>query len=310
MMLREEVLLEYSKIIGQPLDPRKPHPEIVSVLCNLDTAEPNEYAYYYDALLETEVIHTITSTGEVTQVKVTPDTPTALTFADFSTPEYYMLLKDLASAKEKTLARKKRTITRALDTVEAQSIIALLASATDSTGNEHGLTSNYTKFRFENLIDMVEDVTDYGGDLHLVGGATIFKDKSLWNYDINKNQSVLEAYKALNIKEIRIPATMTMTKDSASTDVISTNVAYLVATDTSMEKPLLFVRKKIGNIEGLEGIMMDTMDTDRQRMVMISPNPVQLANGTKRYWAIGIGGWEEYVGACVNMYAISEFSRS
>jgi hypothetical protein len=310
MMIREDKMLEYSKIIGQPLDPRKPHPEIVKVLCNLDTAEPNEYAYYYDALLETEVIHTITSSGEVTQSKVTPDTPVALTFADFSTPEYYMLLKDLASAKEKTLMRKKRTITRALDTVEAQAIVTLLAAATTSSGNEHGLTSNQTKFRFENLIDMVEDVTDYGGDLYLVAGATIFKDKSLWNYDINKNQSVLEAYKALNIKEIRIPSTMTMTLDGASTDVISSSVGYLVATDTSMEKPLLFVRKKIGNIEGLEGIMMDTMDTERQRMVMISPNPVQLANGTKRYWAIGIGGWEEFVGAVVNQYAISEFTRA
>lgn len=309
-MIKEEVLLEWSKIVGQPLDPRKPHPEIVSTLCNLETANPNEYVYAYDALLETEVIHTITSTGEVTQVAVTPDTPTILTFADFSTPEYRILLKDLASAKEKTLARKKKTITRALDTVEAQAIIALLASATTATGNEHGLTSGQTKFRFENLIDMVEDITDYGGDLHLVGGATIFKDKSLWNYDINKNQSVLEAYKALNIKEIRIPATMTMTKDSASTDVINTNVAYLVATDTSMEKPLLFVRKKIGNIEGLEGVMIDTMDTEKERMIMWSPNPVQLANGTKRYWAIGIGGWEEIVGAVVNQYAVSEFTRS
>ena len=310
MFISEDKLMEYSKIIGQPLDPRKPYPEIVSKLCNIDTAEPNDYVYEYDALLEVEKIYTITATGEVTQEAVTPDTPSIMTFADFSTPEYRIALKDLAKSKEKTLARKRKTITRALDTLEAQKLVALAAAAASSSGNEHTLSSGQTKFIFPDLIDMLEDITDYGSDLNLVAGATIFKDIALWNYDSNKYQSTLEAFQRLNINQIRIPSCMTYTLDGASTDVISTNIGYLVATDTEMEKPFLWVRKKIGNIEGLGAVMVETMDTNKQRMVMFSPNPVQKADGSARYFAIGISGWEEYTTAVVNMYAISKFTRS
>ena len=78
--------LELARIFGEPLDPRKPYPNVVDKVCETDTAEPNEYQYFYDTTLESDVIHTITNTGAVTTVNVLPTTPAALTFIAATNP--------------------------------------------------------------------------------------------------------------------------------------------------------------------------------------------------------------------------------
>ena len=70
--------LEIAKIIGQPLDPRKPYPDVIGLVAETDTADPDEFTYYYDVLVETDVVHTITATGAVTQVNVGRDSPVEL----------------------------------------------------------------------------------------------------------------------------------------------------------------------------------------------------------------------------------------
>ena len=153
--------LEMSRIIGEPVDPRKPFTDLEAALAQTDFADPDEYVYYFDVLLETDKVLTITSTGEVTTENVTPDTPAEFTFIDIASPEYWVKITDLAKAKEATLARKLKTIDRALNSYENRYIIQLAAAATTSSGKEHTLQSNRTRFSYDDLILMIQDIVDY-----------------------------------------------------------------------------------------------------------------------------------------------------
>jgi len=311
--------LEVSRIIGEPLDPRKPYPHIVDATCDTDSAEPEDYIYYFDVLVEVEKVYVITSSGEVTQERVDPDTPAALTFADLATPEYYIKLNDYASRKENVLARKKKTIERALNSYENYQIITLLAAATSSTGNENTPISGAGRFRFIDLVAMVEQVQDYGDDLALINGASCDKDIIRWNWDDNKNQSLSEALTMMNIKsKIRLSLagsaqTLRIAADTSgasvsTTDVLGSTLSYLVARDTVMGKPLLFVRKKMDSLKELGGLIYED-GTQPERLVFTSPNPI-VVTGSARYLAIAVIGFEQYAAATKNIYAISKFTRS
>ena len=58
--------LEISRILGEPLDPRKPYSDLVTLIAQTDTADPDEYVYYFDTSLETDRVLTITGSGELT----------------------------------------------------------------------------------------------------------------------------------------------------------------------------------------------------------------------------------------------------
>lgn len=309
--------LEVARIIGQPVDPRKPYPTLVEKLCETDSAEPEEYVYYFDVLVETEKIYVITSNGAVTQENVSPDTPAALTFADLATPEYYVKVTDYASRKEAVLARKKATINRALNSYETYKVITLLATAASSSGNTNTLGSGYTRFSYPHLVTMLEQVQSYGDRYVLVVGATVDRDITLWNWNDNKYQSLKQAFEDLNIEKVRLSlgtsaAQVSIDDDNSggvvATDILSATVAYLVAIDTEAGKPLLWVRKKLDSVKMLGGVLTEDGGAP-ERIVFVSPNPITVT-GTARYLGIGLTGYEQYAAAVVNPYAVSSFSRA
>jgi hypothetical protein len=96
--------------------------------------------------------------------------------------------------------------------------------------------------------------------------------------------------------------------DSVNTNVLASTVAYLVGTQTEQPgKPLLFVRKRMNEIEKLGGIISES-GTQAERLVFISPNPVQVSS--TRYLAVGMTGFEEIVVAVTNPKAIAKFTRT
>jgi len=297
--------LEVARIMGEPKDPRKPYSSLVSAICETDTADPEEYVYYFDALQDTDKVYVITSTGAVTQENVTPDTPTALTFFDIASPEYYVKFTDLASAKERVLARKVQTINRAMNAYENYKVTSLLAAGVQSA-NKFDLTSGTTAFNYKNLVDMIDSVKDYADNFTLVAGTTIDKDIVLWDWTDNKYTSLAAAFKDLNVDVMRINQTVTV--DGSSTSVLASTKAYLVGKDSEMGKPILFVRKKLDSIKLLGGVLSQNGDMP-ERLVLASPNPVTIT-GTARYLATAITGFEEAAIALVNPYSISEFTRS
>jgi len=304
---RQLTQLEIARIIGEPKDPRRPYSALVDSVCDTDTAEPEDYTYYFDVLQDTDKIYVITSTGAVTQENVTPDTPALLTFADIATPEYYFKFTDLAKKKEQVIARKLITINRALNAYENYKVISLIDGAVQS-GNTYTLDSGDTRFDFPKLIDMIDGVVDYGDNYTLIMGSTVNKDITRWDWNDNKYHSLKQAFADLNVDTQRVGAAQTVNIDGSPTSVLSSTVAYLVARDTEVGKPLLFVRKKLDSLKMLGGVIAQDGGMP-ERLVLSSPNPITVT-GTARYLAYGVIGFEEIATAVVNPYALAKFTRS
>lgn len=299
--------LEIARILGEPRDPRKPIPYLMDRVCEVDTADPEDHVYQFDVVLDTDKIYVITATGAITPENVSPETPSLLAFADLSSPEYYIKITDLAKAKEKTLARKVATINRAMNGYENYKILDLINTAVCGQGNLNDLRSGETTFNYHHLIDMIDQIIDYADNYVLVMGSQIDKDIKLWNWTDNKYHNLLDAFNDLGIEKVRMRHSVTI--DDASTDVLSSAICYLVGRVTEGEpsKPVLFVRKKMDDIEILGGTITSTGEKP-ERLIFVSPNPVQVS-GT-RYLAVGVTGYEEYTAAVTNAYALSKFTRS
>ena len=299
--------LELSRIIGEPRDPRRPYPLLVQDICEVDSADPNEYVYYHQVFQDTDVLYTITTTGQVTQQNVVPLVPNLLSFVDYATPEFYVKLTDLANAKEPVLARKKATIERVMNANENSQIISLLATTAASNGNLNDLRSGETSMNYQHVIDMIDQIIDYSENYVLVAGTQIDKDIKLWNWKDNKYNNLLDAFNDLGISVRRINQTYAL-GTGAPAAILSPYVAYLVGTTTEQPgKPLLFVRKRMNEIEKLGGIISETGD-QAERLIFISPNPVQVSS--TRYLAVGMTGYEEIVVAVTNPKAVAQFTRT
>jgi len=301
--------LEVARIIGEPLDPRKPYTDVVAAVCQTDTADPNEYLYYFDVLNETDLVYTITSSGQVTSTNVSPDTPAAFTWIDVASPEYYVKITDLAQAKEATLARKLRTINRALNMYENKYIFTLADASTGTSGFDNSLTSGQMRFSYNDLITMIDNVIDYGDDYVLFAGTEMDKDMMLWDWNDNKYHSMIDAFTNLNIKKIRMGIGTFQIDANTAARQLAANTGYLIANSGVTGKPFLFVRKKLSDID-LLGAAIKVNGDKPERLVFASPNPITASGGTSRYLAVGLTGYEEIVAACVNPYAVSKFTRS
>ncbi len=297
--------LEIARIIGEPRDPRRPYPLLVEKVCDTDTADPNEYVYYFDVLQDTDKVISTIASG-MTTTAVTPDTPALLSFTDLATDEYWVKLTDLANAKERVLARKTATINRALNAEENYQVVQLMDAAAISAGNLNDLRSGETSFKYSHLMDMIDQVIDYSEGYVLVAGTQIDKDIKLWDFIDNKYHSMIEAFNDLGIEVVRV--NQNVTRDGAATAVMASTRAYLAGTRTEKPgKPLLFVRKRINEIDTLGG-MISKAGEGIERWVIVSPNPVIVSS--TRHLAVGIVGYENYVAATQNLYAFSRFIRS
>lgn len=301
--------LEIARILGEPKDPRKPYPDLVSAVCQTETADPNDYTYYFDVLLETDKVISMGSGTYVTTENVSPDTPAEFTFIDIASPEYYVKIQDLATAKEATLARKLATINRALNSYESYYIITLASTAASTASHEHTLYSGQSRFSYNDVIFMLEDVIDYGDNYTLIVGSQLDQDMKLWDWNDNKYSSMIEAFKDLGITKIRCNGSVTI--DGSATSLLDSSVGYLVANDTAVGKPFLFVRKRLSDIDLLGGAIKSNGDRP-ERLVFVSPNPiaVNVSGTTRRYLGVGLTGYENIVAACINPYCVSKFTRS
>jgi hypothetical protein len=300
--------LEMARVIGEPLDPRKPYTDVVAAVAETAYADPNEYVYYFDVLAETDTVYTITSTGAITSSAVSPDTATEFTFIDIATPEYYVTINALASSKEATLARKLKTIERTLNMYENKYIFDLASSAS-ATNGALTLTSAQMRFSYNDLIRMVQLVVDYGDNYKLFVGSTIDTDIKLWDWNDNKNASMLAAFADLGIEKIRMGTGNLAIDSQTGIRPLTSNIAYLIANSTVVGKPFLFVRKRLNDIDLLGGAIKSTGERP-ERLVFVSPNPIVASGGTTRYLAVGVTGYEQIVAACINPYAIAKFTRA
>jgi len=297
--------LEIARIMGEPRDPRKPYSSIISSVCEVDSADPEEYVYYFDALMDTDKVYVITSSGAVTQENVVPDQPALITFFDIASPEYYVKFIDLAKAKEKVLARKTATINRAMNSYENYKVIGLIDAAVQ-TANQHSILSGATTFNYPVLVDMMEGLRDYADNFTLLAGTQIAKDIALWEWTEDRFQSMAKAFGDLGVEVQRINQNVTI--DGGATAVLASTKAYLVGRDTEMGKPIIWVRKKLDSIKLLGGVLNEAGDMP-ERLIFASPNPITVT-GSARYLATGLTGFEEAAAVVTNPYALAYFNRA
>lgn len=298
--------LEVSRILGEPRDPRKPYTMLQNIICETASADPEDYVYTFDVTMDTDKVYIVTSSGELTQESVTPESPVAVSFIDVSSPEYWIKITDLAKKKEDVLARKTVTVNRAMNAYENYLIINAINGSVQ-TANQFSLTSGKTGFTFENLIDMMDAIQDYGDKFILIAGFQIAKDILLWDWTENKYHSLKEALANLNIEVLRVNQVFSL--DGETTHVLASDKAFLVATDTEVGKPLFFVRKKLDSIEMLGGVISEPGDMP-ERLIITSTNPQTVTAVNKRYLAVGVTGFEEVAIAVQNPYALASFTRS
>ena len=314
-MFHDDKTLEMARTFGQPIDPEANIPEVVSLVAEVDYAEPNEHDYYFDVLAETKEVVTMDSTGQIVMQAVTPDTESALAFSDLATKEYYVKLAKLAANPEAVIARKRKTIARALNREEAYRVVSVIDTAATNAGNTVTLASGTTKFTFGNVLEMVAQVKDYGKKLVLIAGTTVDNDIDGMEYSENKYHSIREQLTALGIEIKRVPFSVSRAAQSGatstfiSTEVVTKTKAYLVATDSEIGKPVLFVRRRLNAINLLGGLITVDGEEAPERLVIVNASP-RTVPGDAAYLGVGVIGYEQIAVVCRNQYACSYFNRA
>ena len=290
-----------SKIFGQPVDPLRPYPKLVEMVADIDTTEAGEDVYKFDVDEDTKEVYYIDTNSNVTSSKVTPNTVSSVTFTDALTKEYYVAFSDLLTAKYDVIARKKQTITRALDAIEIKRTLLIIDAAV-AAGNRVVLATGETKFKYTHLIAMREKVKDYGDNFILIVGSQIDNDIILWDYDENKYQSLQAALADLKISIVRVVGGVTI--DGSAKVILNANKALLVALNTELAgKPIKFSRKMLNRVE----IGAGEVDAGLQRATIVSPAIMPV--GSNRVPSVGVLGFESVAVVNVNSKAQAGFYR-
>lgn len=292
------MFLELAKVWGEPLDPLRPYPKVVEVLCNVDTTEAGENTYSFDTDEDTKEVYHIDANSNVTSSQVTPNAVGAVPFVDVLTKEYFVAFTDLLTAKYDVIVRKKKTVNRALNADEIKKVV-LVTDAAVPSGKRVVLESGITKFTYNALIQMREYVKDYGDNFVLVVGSQIDHDIILWDYDENKYHSLKQALADLNIQIVRVVGNVSV--DGAPKAILGTNKALLVALNTEVGKPLHFSRKLLDRVELVGGEVI------QQRAIIVSPAIMPV--GSNRKPAVGVCGFQSIAVVCTNTSAMSGFYR-
>jgi len=292
------MFLELAKIWGEPLDPLRPYPRVVELLCSVDTTEAGENTYSFDTDEDAKEVYHIDTNDNVTSTQVTPNAVASVPFVDVLTKEYYVSFTDLLTAKYDVIARKKKTVNRALNADEIKKVM-LITDAAVASGNRVVLASGTTKFTYSNLIQMREYVKDYGDNFVLVVGSQIDHDIILWDYDENKYHSLKQALADLNIQIVRVVGNVSI--DGSSKAILNTNKALLVALNTEAGKPLAFSRKLLDRVELVGGEVI------QQRAIIVSPAIMPV--GSNRKPAVGVCGFESIAAVAINTKAFAGFYR-
>ena len=301
---------EIAQIIGEPIDARNYFVDVVSLVAETRTVAPTEYVYYHTARIPTDRVEVITADSVVTQRTNSLVAPTQFTFVDVASNEEIVKLTDLAKRKEDIMARVNESINDGLNTKEINYTVALLAAGASASSNTVTLGSGVTTFQYQHVIQMLQQVNKYGDSYVLLMGTTVYSDYLLWDWTDNKYQNIKAQFDRMGIRAMQIPAWAATDEDSGSITQMTATKAYLVATRAAgNKKPILFVRRQLGELAGLMGVESVAGDVP-ERLVLQSSNPVAVGASNARTLSVALVGYEEIVGACVNNYAVSEFTRA
>ncbi len=328
-LVNEKQQLEIAQIFGQNVDPEGRFDSIVEMVAETRVVDPAGHDRYFDVLAGQKYMYVLDTNNQITERAITGDTSSELTFSelasDYKTVRYHQIL----NSDERTgiFTRIANDINKSLNMYESYLMFYLLNAACTSTGNSVTLASGETSFTYNHFIQMWKKIKGYGTDLVLFVGANVWEDIMTMDWDNNKYRDFVDIMtRVYNVKIVPLmigeAANKFYYKDdtvsgssSTLTDVLDENVAYLVATNSAVGKPLIFARRRLNDVLYLGGHILPTVDgtTDPQmpeRIVLAQSAPMSNSGLTANELKVGLIGFENIATATKNIYPICKFTRS
>lgn len=304
---RENDFISIAKIIGEPLDPKKANAKVIEAICDISITSAGEDLYKFDVDEDVKEVYVLAdATGNVTSAQVTRLTESSVAFVDLASREYFVALYDLYRAKYDMLGKKKKAITRSLNAKEILMVLNVGLAAAAGAGNDLQSGAG-EKFKYPDMVALLEKVQDYGDGFVLVCGAEIYHDMIMWDYDENKYHSLKDALADLGIERIRISGTADVATDGAgAVKLLDPKKALLVATNTEVGiRPLSFSRRELpADFIGLD----ETKDTAKQRITIVTP--AVYPAGANRKPAVAIVAFESLAAVGTNGKAVASFEKT
>ena len=304
--------LEIAMQVGEPINAQLPVPVELAEIADVYVAEPGEKVWRYTAFDSTyDICLAVDATnGAITVVKRSPTGDAELTFTGLNSNLEYVLINDILGETDNTsvLARRKASISRAMDKRELYAILSAIVANTP--GALPGVNIEEVDDSGLDIYDVVmalkHKVEDYGTDFVLLCGSTAKEKIDTYDKDQvsahNYNVTLLAQLQILGIKVMKIFGSVELASGGGETAILNAKKMILVARNSRIAegKPIKFVRRKIGaDIAKLMGADVDTA----QRALIVNPTPINNA-GTNTL-AYGIYGYESVIYTITNPKAIA-----
>jgi len=291
--------------IGDVYDVELPIPEVIEAISRTVRAgnrpEDNHVYYLVPSTIDKKV-YTLTSNCNVTQVQVTPNTRTELTFTDLVSPDFWVCLSDFLKGDHDALQFYADSINEAMNRQEIYAVFQLLEAGVTDTSNAFTPDSGDDSLTYPKLVAMIRSLAKYGSSFVLITGANVTTDVMLM--DFNANTFRQYGLENLRIKQYPIEDLTVDVNGSGQTDVIDPDVAYLVAvSDSKGNKPVVFARRKLAPLAD----MADTTIIAKERAIIDTGNMKNIGSTVK--FARGKAGYEEYGAVLINKYTIAKFTK-
>ena len=108
---------ELNVLANEPYDAELPMPDAIAEIAKTASIAKGADYEYFTVSATTKTVYTVTS-GSVTQVNVSPSSPSTLSFSHYDTPEDYIYIPDLLEAKYDAIALKTADQQEALNRLE------------------------------------------------------------------------------------------------------------------------------------------------------------------------------------------------
>lgn len=304
--------LEIAKLIGQPIDPSLPVPVAISEIADTFTAQPGEKVWRYSEFDPNagDYVRVVAGDGAISTIKRTPTGDAELTFSGLNSKLEYVLIDEILAETDNTsvLARRKSSITRAMDKKEVKNIVDALLAKTASflpgvDPHEYSLVTGDDLY--DAIIGMKHLVEDYGDNFALLVGSTVKEAIDTYDKDkastFNYNVTLTAKLKELGISVVKMFGLVETSATGGAEQIMDKKKLILVARNSTIAegKPIKFVRRIINpEIAKLMGAEVDSA----QRALVVNPTPVNVS-GTNTL-AYGIYGYESQIFTITNPKAI------
>ncbi len=307
--MKERPSVEIARIIGQPLDVNFPVSVELLEICNIQPVLPaGERAYVYtDAgdLNGVDTIYISGADGEIVPVKVELSGVTEIDFAYLQTKLEYVLVQELAESPDQlALARRKSSMSRAMDKEELKRCLALILSQNGSTGtNDQQVVRTTGEDIYDLIVAMVRKIENYATDYVLLAGTTAYReiedyDKTMASGTFEYAVPIKQMLADRGIKLIRVFESVKL--DNSSDDpILAVDKLILVGRNSKIingEKPIVFCRRAVRSI-----VNSGTVDT-QERALYVADVPTVI-DTNKMIHAYGVFSFESFTLALTNYRA-------